>query len=203
MRSLRLLVVLPVAAAAVVLGTASPGTAAGAKNTTYAASWDFQGPHVTGAVTGFTLTDYVTDEYYDRVTGDPTGPGRVTAGGTPCALGSSHQANISLYGQFPTWANMPVNGGSGARMTLGCTTATGEVHRLSWGVRTAKNGSFYGRDDCLTLTRTSASTFTVSASATCLAHDVVLNTRVQVVRDDGLRSLPFTAVLTATGLLAP
>ena len=204
MRTLRLLAVLPVAAAAVVLGTAAPGSAAGARNVTYAASWEFHGTGVTQTASALQLTDYAGTQYFDRVTGTPTRTESIVIGGQACTPGSSHQSGLSLYGDSTTWANMAVStdpaDAAGASVVVHCTYG-GQVHRLSWGTFTANNGAFYGATKCVSLSRPTQTTFTLSASGTCTAEDVTLNTKVQVIaRHPGPRDLPFTATITVPGL---
>ena len=212
MRTVRLLVVLPVAAAAVVLGTAAPGTAAGsAKNTVHAASLAFgAGGGVAGTLSGAHLTDYVSGEYYDRVGGSPVDPERVvlqtpgdaSVGDVTCRLGSAYQSAISVYGETKTWASLPLGTEIGARVEIACLRNDGSQHRLHWGNRMASNGTYDTTltSNCVRLLRSSAQTFTLTATDACVVQDEVVNTRNRWVTEPSYYGLAFTATLTVPTL---
>ena len=186
-------------AAALVLGTPAAGSAAGAKSTTYAASWSFGGS-VAGAVSGLQLTDYATSAYYDRVTGSPSGGDQVTIAGSPCQHGNAYQSGLSLYGADEAWANMAVGTAQGARVEIACLTANGEQHRFHWGNAKNRNGSYVlPSTNCVVLSRPTTTSFELTVPADCPAQDEIVNTRGTQL-SAATYSVAFTSTVTVPGL---
>ena len=213
-RTRTLLLALPLAAA-VVVTTAAPGVAAkgsGAGSTRYAATLAFgDGGAVAGSftdgVSGVSLTDYTSAEYYDRLIVAPGGSQFVTVnrGGQfeRCRHDiSKGLSSLSVYGASSTWARMAEGSFMGSRVEIQCLTDDGQQHVLHWGNRKKQDGSYdlSQTTNCVILRRVSASQFTIATpDAGCAAQDEVINSRVQQVGTPVIRDMPFTASFTLTG----
>jgi hypothetical protein len=206
MRRLLVAVLVTASAASALVGTATPGAAASAASTRYAATWTFD-PRTDGTPSvvadlrsGLQLTDYTGATYYDRITGSHSGSS-ISVGGKSCRQAASDPTLVTLYGAETTWARMPVLSSQGARVNISCVI-DGAHHRFHWGNHGTPDAGYDNAKttNCVLLTRPAATTFTLDTSRCAVTQDVVYNGRLKQVGAEVTTLIPFTATVTVPGL---
>lgn len=196
------------------LVSATPGSAAptaAAKTSTYAAHWvSGTSGAVRNATDGLTLNDYASLDSVDHVSGTPnmallvdtlaTNNTPAAASTTPCTLGTYSQSGLSFAGDTSNWDHAAIGALQHAHIRIACLIG-GVQHRLYWGMRAAADGNYVlPHSNCVELTRTSQSTFTLNAPLGCLAQDRVVNKSGQEISSyEG--DLSFGATITVAGLV--
>ena len=191
------------------LGTAAPGSAAGATMTKWKASMAFDGAvraSLTAGGSSTLLQDYAGDSYYDRALALPGRAEPLTVNGATCASGPAYVGQVSIYGAVPSWSHIIVGTGIGGNVQISCKTSDGLQHKLTWGARLLSGGAWdsSGTTQCVQLTRTSGELFSVvvPADGNCKAQDAVVDAQMRFVKPAVEVDLAFTATLTVPGLTA-
>ena len=180
------------------VGTAAPGSAGGARSTSHAGTWTFGSGSVSGTLSrDVSLTDYASAEYYDRVTATPgRGDKAVSIGDEPCKPGSYYTSGLSLFAEPTDWVQkvQPVETVTAGRVRIACTDSDGVLHHFRWGSYTDAAAQA-AMKNCVVITRSDAQTFTISAPAGCQAQDEVVDKNGNTVGTPLLSDIAFSATL--------